>query len=125
MITGAMVLAPAMHGQQAGLPQGFAFASAPNVPTSTAKTAHPRTIQGQQDVLELVAQNLDLSHQQKYQLETLLGRQHDLLLALHQHTDMSDEQKSAQFQEIRRQTKEQFAAMLTPTQRRNFESMIR
>lgn len=125
IMSGALVLAPAIYGQQTGVPQEFAFASVPNVPTSTAKTAQPRTIQGQRDVLELVAQNLDLSHQQKYQLETLLGRQHELLVALHQHTEMSDEQKSAQFQEIRRQTKEQFVATLTPTQRRNFESMMR
>lgn len=126
LILGAgLVLAPAVHAQQAAVAQGFAFADPSNTPISVSKTAPPKAIQGQQDVLELVAQNLNLSHQQKYQLETFLGHQHDLLVALHQHTEMSDEQKSAEFQQIRRQTKEQFAAILSREQRREFESMMR
>jgi hypothetical protein len=124
MISGALILAPAIHGQEVAVPQGLAFAGPSNAPIPVSKSA-PRAIQGQQDVLQLVAQNLNLSHQQKYQLETLLERQHELLVGLHQHTDMSDEQKSAEFQQIRRQTKEQFAAILTSQQRREFESMMR
>jgi len=73
----------------------------------------------------MMADSLDLSRQQKDQLETLLERQRDLLVALHQHAEVSDQQKSAQFQQIRCQTKEQFAAMLTSQQRREFESMTR
>lgn len=123
---GALAIAPAMAAQEANsAPAAFAYTSRPSQPAVGSQTQKPRSIQGQRDVLELVGDKLDLSNQQKYQLETLMGHQHQLLAALHQHTDMSDEQKSEQFQQIRRQTKEQFVAILSRQQRHEFESMMR
>lgn len=114
-----------MSAQQSGVSPAFAYGSPLSAVPVISQTAPQRRVEALRDVLEMMAENLDLSHQQKDQLETLLGRQHELLAALHQHTDLSDQQKSAQFQEIRRQTRQQFAAMLTPQQRREFESMMR
>jgi Spy/CpxP family protein refolding chaperone len=116
----ALALAPATRAQQAR----FEFAGASQPPVAS-QNLQPRSIQGQCDVLELMADKLDLSMQQKSQVEALIGHQHEQLAALHQHIDISDEQKSAQFQQIRRQTKEQFAAILTREQRREFESLMR
>ena len=125
LAAGALTIGPGINAQQPGVSTGNAFASRPTEQTTAQQNRRPRTIQGQRDVLEMIGENLELSHQQKYQLESLIGRQRQMLTALHQHTDLSDEQKSAQFQAIRRQTKEQFVAILTRQQREEFESMMR
>jgi Spy/CpxP family protein refolding chaperone len=116
----ALALAPAMLAQQAR----FEFAGASQPPVAS-QNLQPRSTQGQCDVLELMADKLDLSMQQKSQVEELIGHEHQQLSALHQHLDVSDEQKSTEFQQIRRQTKEQFAAILTREQRREFQSLMR
>jgi plasmid maintenance system antidote protein VapI len=121
----ALALGPAMRAQQATVSAGFDFASSASQPSVASQNLKPMPLQERRDVLELVADKLDLSMQQKSQVETLIGHEHQQLTALHQHIDISDEQKSAQFQQIRRQTKEQFAAILTHEQRREFESMMR
>jgi Spy/CpxP family protein refolding chaperone len=120
-----LALAPAMRSQQANASPGFDFASSGNQPSVASENLKARSIQGQRDVLELMADKLDLSMQQKSQVEELIGHEHQQLSALHQHLDVSDEQKSADFQQIRRQTKEQFAAILTREQRREFQSLMR
>ena len=76
-------------------------------------------------MLELMADKLDFSAQQKLQLQKLIDREHQSIAELHQNTQMSDEQKSTNFQQIHRQTKEQFEAMLTPGQQREFRKMTR
>jgi Spy/CpxP family protein refolding chaperone len=121
----ALTLAPAMLAQEGSVSPGFDFASSASQPSVASQNPKPRSIQGQRDVLELMADKLDLSGQQKGQVEALIGYEHQQLAALHQHLDLSDEQKSAQFQQIRRQTKEQFVAILTREQRREFESLMR
>ena len=121
---GALLLAPALLAQQASVSPEFAFGKG-SQPSAVSKSVTPRPIQGQRDVLELVGANLHLSVQQRSQLETLMGHQHELLAQLHQRAELSDEQKSTEFQQIRRQTKEQFVAILSHQQRREFESMMR
>jgi Spy/CpxP family protein refolding chaperone len=120
----ALTLAPAMRAQQASVSPVFEFAGASQPPVAS-QNLKQRSIQGQCDVLELMADKLDLSMQQRSQVEALMGHEHEQLAALHQHVDISDEQKSAEFQQIRRQTKEQFATILTREQRREFESLMR
>ena len=121
---GALTLGPMVLAQASGGP-AFSFSGSNSQPSVSAHDLKPRAIEGQRDVLELMADSLDFSSRQKSQLSTLMGRQHDLLAAMHQHTDLTDEQKSAQFQLIRRQTKEQFVAMLTQQQKKEFQSMMR
>jgi Spy/CpxP family protein refolding chaperone len=121
----ALALAPAMRSQQANPLPGFDFAGSGNQPSIASENLKARSIPGKCDVLELMADKLDLSMQQKSRVEELIGHEHQKLAALHQHIDISDEQKSAEFQQIRRQTKEQFAAILTREQRREFESSMR
>lgn len=117
---GAFGLAPAIAAQEAGRVPVFAYANQPSLasaPSQPSLAPH--------NVLEMMSDKLDLSGQQKLQLQTLIERRQQLLAALHQHTELSDDQKTAQFQRIRQQTKEQFAAMLTPEQKRDFEKMMR
>ena len=76
-------------------------------------------------MLELMADKLDFSAQQKLQLQKLIDREHQSIAELHQNTQMTDEQKSANFQQIQAQTKGQFVAMLAPGQLREFKKMTR
>lgn len=122
---GALLLSPALLAQQASVSPEFAFAGNGSQPSAVSKSVAPRPIQGRRDVLELVGENLHLSVRQRSQLETLMGHQHELLAQLHERAELSDEQKNAEFQQIRRQTKEQFVAILSHQQRREFESMMR
>jgi len=122
---GALLFVPALLAQQASVSPELAFAGNVSLPSAVSKSVVSRPIQGQRDVLELVGENLHLSMQQRSQLETLMGHQHELLAQLHQRAELSDDQKNAEFQQIRRQTKEQFAAILSRQQRREFESMMR
>lgn len=126
LVSAAVVtLGPMVLAQQAGSGSAFSFSGSNSQPSVSAHDFKPRAIEGQRDVLELMADSLDFSSDQKSQLSTLMGHQHDLLAAMHKHTDLTDEQKSAQFQQIRRQTKEQFVAMLTQQQKKEFQSMMR
>jgi plasmid maintenance system antidote protein VapI len=125
ILAGALLFASALLAQQASVSREFAFAGNESQPSAASKSGKPRPIQGQRDVLELVGEKLQLSVQQRSQLETLMGHQHELLAQLHQRAELSDEQKNAEFQQIRRQTKEQFVAILSHQQRREFESMMR
>jgi len=115
---GALALAPAMVAQ-GGPGKAFAFAS------QTAQARQQRPGHGQRHILELMADRLDFSDQQKLQLDSLLERQRQMISALHQNTQVDDQQKQTQSQQIRQQTKEQFVAMLTPEQRRQFGWMLR
>ena len=121
----ALAITPALAARQAGASAEFGFASNTNTSSSASPSAKSRSIQGQRDVLEMVGDSLRLSIPQKTQLQTIIGHERELLASLHQHLEMSDEQKSAEFQRIRRQTKEQFVAILTSEQRREYESMVR
>ena len=121
----ALAITPALGAQQAGASAEFGFASNTNTSSSASPSVKPRSIQGQRDVLEMVGDSLRLSIQQRAQLQTIIEHERELLASLHQHLEMSDEQKSAEFQQIRRQTKEQFVAILTNEQRREYESMVR
>jgi hypothetical protein len=59
------------------------------------------------------------------QLRTLIERQQQMVSALHQSNRLDDQQKQIESEQIRQQTKEQFIAMLTPEQRRQFGWMSR
>lgn len=118
---GALALAPAMVAQ-GGPGKAFAFASQTG---QTTQARQQRPGHGQRHILELMADRLDFSDQQKLQLNSLLERQQQMISALHQNTQVDDQQKQTQSQQIRQQTKEQFVAMLTPEQRRQFGWMLR
>ena len=102
---------------------GFNFASQPSQPVSTQ--AGEAQFRGSRDVLELMADKLDFSQQQKLQLQKLIDREHQSIAELHQSTRMNDEQKSTTFQQIQAQAKEQFVSILTPLQQREFRKMMR
>lgn len=102
---------------------GLNFASQPSQPVSAQ--AGEAQFRGSRDVLELMADKLDFSQQQKLQLQKLIDREHQSIAELHQSTRMNDEQKSTIFQQIQAQAKEQFVSMLTPPQLREFRKMMR
>jgi len=120
---GVLAVAPAMNAQQArsGL---FSYASAPSQPSAAAQVGKQPVIQGQRNVLELMADKLELSAAQKLQLHGLLDRQQEQVAALHQDVQLSDDGKREQFQQIKRQTREEFVAMLTAPQKREFSRMM-
>lgn len=108
-----------------GLPARTAEKASISYPSqSVTKTAQPAVIQGQRNVLEMVAEQLDLSDGQKFELQSLLQQEHKQLTALHQDLNSTDAQKSARFREIRRQTKNSFVAVLTADQRREFDRIM-
>ena len=94
--------------------------SYPHQPTSNA----PAAIQGQRNVLEMVAEQLDLSDEQKLKLQNLLQTDQKRVAALHQDLNSTDAQKSAMFRQIRQQTKDSFVGVLTPEQRREFNRIM-
>ena len=111
---GALALAsslPASAAEKASI-------SYPSQPAT--KATKPAVIQGQRNVLEMVAERLDLSDRQKIELQSLLQKEQEQVAALHQDLNSTDAQKSVRFREIRRQTKNSFVAVLTGEQRREF-----
>ena len=116
---------PVLMAQQAIPTPAMAFAGTSIGAGSTAAKLPSQPIRGERDVLEMVAERLDLSMEQEHQLESLLGSERQSVAQLHHQTELSDEQKSIEFQQIRRKTKERFASILTRTQRQEFESMMR
>jgi len=117
----AMALAPAMVAQS-GASQAFGFASQTD---QTRQARQQRPGQGPRHILEIMADRLEFSDRQRLQLNNLLERQQQMMSAMHQNTQIGDQQKQAQAQQIRQHTKEQFVAMLTPEQRRQFGWMLR
>jgi len=115
--------AVAAAAQTSGAGPVFNFASEAALPVSTQ--AREAQFKGSRDVLELIADKLDFSDQQRLQLQKLIDREHQSIAELHQNTQMTDEQKSANFQQIQAQTKGQFVAMLAPGQLREFKKMTR
>ncbi len=114
----ALALAP-------GLPPRAAEKASISYPSQPAsKAAQPMVIQGQRNVLEMVAEQLDLSGGQKLELQNLLQAEQEQVAALHQDLDSTDAQKSARFRQIRQQTKDRFVAGLTPEQRREFNRIM-
>ena len=123
IILSIYLAAVAAAAQTNGTGPAFNFASQPTQPVVTQ--AGETQFKGSRDVLELTADKLDFSDQQKLQLQKLIDREHQSIAELHQNTQMSDEQKSANFRQIQMQTKGQFVAMLTPRQQREFRKMTR
>ncbi|HEU5232816.1 MAG TPA: hypothetical protein VFU50_08155 [Terriglobales bacterium] len=108
-----------------GLPARAAEKASISYPSQpSTKTGCPAVIQGQRNVLEMVAEQLDLSDGQKFELQSLLQQEHKQLTALHQDLNSTDAQKSARSREIRRQTKNSFVAVLTADQRREFNRIM-
>ncbi|MBV9075464.1 MAG: hypothetical protein JOZ10_17700 [Acidobacteria bacterium] len=122
---GTLLAAPVLMAQQAIHTPAMAFAGTSIGAGSTAAKLPSQPIRGERDVLEMVAERLDLSMEQEHQLESLLGSERQSVAQLHHQTELSDEQKSIEFQQIRRKTKERFASILTRDQRQEFESMMR
>src|SRR6185312_6258239 len=120
---GVMAVSHAMNAQQARS-GSFSYASAPGQPSAAAQVGKQPAIQGQRNVLELMADKLELSAAQKLQLHGLLDRQQEQVAALHQDVQLSDDGKREQFQQIKRQTREEFVAMLTAPQKREFSRMM-
>jgi hypothetical protein len=119
---GVLAVSPAMSAQQA---QGsFSYASTPGQPSAAARIGKQPLIQGQRDVLELMGDKLELSASQRLQLRSLLDRRQEQVTALHQNVQLSDDGKREEFQQIKRQTREDFLAMLTAPQRREFSRMM-
>ena len=107
-----------------GLPARAAEKTSISYPNQAAKAAQPLVIQGRLNVLETTAEQLDLSDGQRVELQSLLQKEHEQVAALHQDLNSSDAQKGASFRQIRQQTKNNFVAVLTPEQRREFNRMM-
>src|SRR5690349_2058565 len=108
-----------------GLPARAAERASISYPSQPAsKAAQPAVIQGQRNVLEMIAEQLDLSNGQKLELQNLLQAEQEQVAALHQDLKSSDAQKRARYREIRQQTRDNFVAALTPEQRREFSRIM-
>ena len=107
-----------------GLPADAAEKASISYSNQPAKAAQSVVIQGQRNVLEMVAEQLDLSDGQKIELQSLLQKEQEQVAALHQDLNSTDAQKSARFHQIRQQTKSSFIAVLTPEQRREFNRIM-
>ena len=108
-----------------GLPARAAEKASISYPSQPAtKAAQPAVMQGQRNILEMVAVQLDLSDGQKVELQSLLQKEQEQVTALHQDLKSTDAQKSARFHHIRQQTKSSFVAILTPEQRREFDRIM-
>ena len=108
-----------------GLPGRAAEKASISYPSQqTTKAVQPAVIQGQRNVLEMVAEQLDLSDGQKIDLQSLLQKEQEQVAALHQDLNTTDAQKSVRFREIRRRTKNSFVAVLTADQRREFNRIM-
>jgi Spy/CpxP family protein refolding chaperone len=115
---GALALAsslPASAAEKASI-------SYPSKPA--AKAVRPAVIQGQRNVLEMVAERLDLSDRQKIELQSLLKNEQEQVAELHQDLKATDAQKSAKYRQIRLETKNSFVAVLTQEQRREFNRIM-
>ena len=117
----AILISAGSLALSSSLPARAAEKASISYPSQPArKAAQPAVIQGQLNILEMVAEQLDLSAGQKIELQNLLRAEQEQVTALHQDLDSTDAQKSARFQQIRRQTKNSFVAGLTADQRREF-----
>ena len=119
---GALALLPSLP-VQAAEKGSMAYASV-SQPATKSQTTEPTLIQGQRNVLEMVADQLDLSNEQQSELQNLLQRQQEQVAALHEDLTSSDAEKSAKFHQIRQQTKQQFVAVLTRDQKREFNRIM-
>ena len=120
---GALLFAPAIAAQDGQ--RSFGFASQTVRDSVTTVAGQQRYGQGQRNILELMADRMDFSGQQILQLQGLMGRQQQMLAMLHQNNRLDDQHKQELSDAIRQQTKDQFIAMLTPEQRRQFGWMQR
>jgi hypothetical protein len=123
VLAGALSLTPLVAAQSGR--QAFAFAGPTGRDSITTLASQQRYSQGQRNILELMADRLDFSGQQSSQLQILMGRQQQMLAALHQNSRLDDQHRQELSEAIRQQTKDQFIAMLTPEQRRQFGWMQR
>ena len=117
---GALALLPTLPAQAAEK-ASISYPSEASVKSPAGRAA---VVQGQRNVLEMVAEQLDLSAVQKGEVEDLLHAEQEQVTALHQDLKSSDAQKSALFRQIRQQTKDRFIAVLTQDQRREFSRIM-
>ena len=110
-----------------GLPADAAEKASTSYPSQSAvKTsgAQPALIQGQRNVLEMIAEQLDLSDGQNIELQNLLQLEQQRVAALHQDLNSTDAQKNARYRQIRQETKNGFVTVLTVEQRREFNRIM-
>ncbi len=72
---------------------------------------------------ERMAQALNLTEEQKSQIQPILQQQRQKLEALRNDNSLSQQQKREQFQQIREQTRSQINAILTPDQQQKMQQM--
>lgn len=121
----AVLVAAGALALASGLPARAAEKASISYPSQPAtKAARPAVIQGQRNVLEMVAEQLDLSDGQKIELQNLLQKEQEQVAALHQDLNSTDAQKSARYRQIRQKTKDSFVAVLTSEQRREFSRIM-
>ncbi len=76
-----------------------------------------------QAMFDRMAQQLNLTEQQKSQIQPILQAQHQQMGALRSDTSLTAEQKRQRAKQIREQTHSQIQAILTPEQQKQLEEM--
>ena len=79
--------------------------------------------QAQQRGLDRMAKALNLSDQQKQQIQPILEAQHQQLDALRNNTSLTSDQRREQSQQLRQQTQSQINNILTPEQQQQAQQM--
>ncbi|MGH9431200.1 MAG: Spy/CpxP family protein refolding chaperone [Terriglobia bacterium] len=101
---------------------GAAF-QAPAGQEAGPANGHRRGMQGPERQLARLTRQLNLTQDQRDKIKPVLQDQHKQMMALRQDTSLSREQRRAKFMELRKSTRQQIQANLTPDQVTKFQQM--
>jgi Spy/CpxP family protein refolding chaperone len=99
-----------------------AFAADANSPAAH-RDRRPGPGQNARDAMQGLSERLNLTEEQKAAIKPIMAAETNELKAVHQDGSLSNEQKAAKIQEIRKNSREKINAILTPEQQKKFAEM--
>jgi|SwirhisoilCB2_FD_contig_111_1400682_length_598_multi_2_in_0_out_0_1 periplasmic protein CpxP/Spy len=118
ILSGAMTLPLAALAQDAGSASSGDTANAANAATSQQATNNERGQRG-----EKFAEALNLTPEQKADLKSIHESTRQQAQAIKNDSSLTADQKKAKFKELRKNSREQMMAKLTPDQQKKFKEM--
>lgn len=73
---------------------------------------------------QAIAKQLNLTQQQFFEIRNIMRRQHEQMLVLRDNTSLSEQDRKAQAQQIRKQAHDAFVSMLSDDQKLQFAGMM-
>jgi Spy/CpxP family protein refolding chaperone len=92
-------------------------------PSTSSDDTHSATTSPNRERGEKLAQELNLTPEQKTELKTLRENEKQQAQAIKNDSSLTPDQKKAKFQELRKSTHEQMMAKLTPEQQQKFKEL--